>query len=300
MPHDATQEFSGLMQLKSSSKLILDDPKRVQKVLDRGEAFRLNRERKQQAVCRVNGSNGQMNEDSDDEDIVEQLGLQLDQAKTSNALEPEKRFIPQPQFDRILTFESVYRVVSTLRCFRKEPNKKELAKKIYYGNSDGSKGPAVKLLAVLVGIYKVEDFAKHFKDGVRDSCLPLQPTGATKDQFLKCRKHGMHGTINSYLRPEIRENFSKWSHTLNAPFIKWEPSLHSHYVLETGDIIPVEIIDKVTQDDSSEATQKDAPSGGGNTYGGFSEVYKVKIHDGHWDFGDHGVRYMFPTFQLLS
>ncbi|EQB54936.1 protein kinase [Colletotrichum gloeosporioides Cg-14] len=298
MPHDATQEFSGLMQLKSSSKLILDDPKRVQKVLDRGEAFRLKRERKRQAVSRVNGSNGQMNEDSDDEDIVEQLGLQLDQAKISNALEPEKRFIPQPQFDRILTFESVYRVVSTLRCFRKEPNKRELAKQIYYGNSDGSKGPAVKLLAVLVGIEKVEDFAKHFKDGVRDSCLPLQPTGATKDQFLKCRKHGMHSTINSYLRPQIRESFSQWSHTLNAPFIKWEPSLHSHYVLETGDIIPVEIIDKVTQDDSSDTTQKDALSGGGNTYGGFSEVYKVKIHDGHWDFGDHGIRHPQEFFAL--
>ncbi|KAJ3956863.1 hypothetical protein N0V92_006577 [Colletotrichum tropicale] len=300
MPHAAANEFAGLMQLKSS-KLILDDSSRVQKVLDRGEEYRLQRERKQQTISRENGANKQMNGGFTDRNLIDRLAFQLDKAKIMNALEPEKKFIPQPQFAKILTFDLVLRIVSTLRCLENKPNKEDFAKQVYYGSPDGSKGPAVKLLAVLIGIDRTEDFADHLNDGVRDSCLPLMPTGASEDQLLKCRKHGMaHNTINGYFRPQTRESFSQWSHTLNAPFIKWEPGLHSHYVLDTGDVIPVEIIDKVTQDDSSETTQKEPPSGGGNTYGGFSEVYKVKIHDGHWDFGHHGVRRIFPTHQLLS
>lgn len=280
--------------IKKPEKLILDDPSRVIKVLDRGESSRLRKQQEQYRNSRppIPVLGVRRGDDSeDDSSLIEDIAFELDQAKTAYPLEPEKKFIPHPRFAKILSFERVRKIVLSLKGFKKEKRKEELVKEIYYGRSDGSKGPAVKLLAVLIGIEKPVDFFKHFSDGMRDSCLPLQKNATDGLQYLSCRRHGNHPTLNGYRRPQVRESFATWSYALSAPFIKWEPQRHSHYILDTGDVIPMEIVDKVKQEDSpSDIAEQNAASGSDNTYGGFSEVYKVKIHEGHWDFGNHGVK----------
>ncbi|KAL0942083.1 protein kinase domain-containing protein [Colletotrichum truncatum] len=295
-PHPVPGIPQGL--IGKSKKLILDDENRVQKVYDKGESFRLQKDKERRKRESKYNQLSRVDDKSDCESLTDAIAEQLDQAKVSYPLNPDKSFIPQPDFDRIFTFECVLRIVSTLNCLSYHTNKHQLAGEIYHGND--SSGPSVKLLAVLIGLDKVDDFAQHMLvDGMRDSCLPLRKDTADGKQILTCQKHGNHKTINSYRRSDCRERFLHWAYSVTAPLIKWESSRHSHYVLDTGDILPMDIIDKVDEGDSTSSQTETAPkSSSGNTYGGFSEVYKVKIHDGHWDFGDHGIRHPQGFFAL--
>ncbi|TDZ30733.1 Cyclin-dependent kinase A-1 [Colletotrichum spinosum] len=284
--------------IKEPEKLILDDKTRVRKVHDRGDSYRPpKRKHSDQKSTSNKAVSGEDNLDV--EDLIDRIATELDEVRVSYLLEPEKLFVPHSKFSRIFTFNRVRKLILSLPCMRKEKNKEGLAREIYYGRADGKKGPAVKLLAVLVGIGKVGDFAKHFSDGIRDSCLPLKKDAADEKRFnLHCRTHGVHQSIKQYGRPSTREEFSRWSYTLSAPYIKWEPSRHCHYVLDTGDVFPMDIKDKVKAEGDSDKTATESRSDADNTYGGFSEVYKVKIHEGHWDFGDHGIRHPQGFFAL--
>lgn len=276
--------------LIKGGKLILDDGSRVSKVCDRGESARHKKQRLIQQDPWANGTSRRVDEPRYERNLVEDIAAELDEAKNTCPLEPEKRFIPHPLFVRILTFDRVRKIIYNLRCFNSNRDKDELAREIYYGSRDGTRAPCVKLLAVLIGVDKAEDMAEHmFVDGMKDTCLPLQKEAVDGLQYLHCREHGRHSTINSYRRPEVRERFERWSYTLSAPYITREGSHHSHYILGTGDVFPMEVISKVEQDEHTESTAKGS-QGDENTYGGFSEVYKVKIYEGHFDFGDHGVR----------
>ncbi|KAF6824564.1 protein kinase domain-containing protein [Colletotrichum plurivorum] len=280
--------------------MILDDPSRVAKIRDRGESFRLRKLQEQHRNSRPPATDVGVryrNDSKGDNGLINKIAIELDEAMTACPLEPDKLFVPNPEFAKIITFDRVRRIVFSLECLRKEKNKEELAREIYYGRSDGS-GHAVKLLAVLIGINKAEDFLKHLSDGMRDSCLPLRKITANKYRHLECQWHRSHATLNGYSRPRARDNFATWSYALNAPFIKWEPRYHSHYILDTGDVIPMEIVDKVKHEDSPTAAAKNASHDSDNMYGGFSEVYKVKLHNGHWDFGDHGIRHPQGFFAL--
>ncbi|KAF6824935.1 protein kinase domain-containing protein [Colletotrichum musicola] len=285
--------------IKKPEKLILDDPSRVAKVRDRGESFRLRKQQEQYRSSRQTSNGGvrDRNDSKPDNRLIDKIAIELDEAKTSCPLEPDKLFVPNPDFAKILTFDRVRRIVFALECLRKEKKKEELAREIYYGRSDGS-GHAVKLLAVLIGMNKAEDFLKHLSDGMRDSCLPLRKITANKYRYLECQWHRSHATLNGYGRPGDRDNFATWSYALNAPFIKWESRYHSHYILDTGDVIPMETVDKVKHEDSPTGAAKNVSHDSDNTYGGFSEVYKVKLHNGHWDFGDHGIRHPQGFFAL--
>ncbi|OHW97772.1 protein kinase [Colletotrichum incanum] len=287
-------QIPDVMGLVQGGKLILDDNKRVSKIYDRGASVRSN--------CSTLGHHNPHTERSDhplnEQDVIGDIAAELDEAKVSYVIEPDKKFIPHVQFKKILTFDRVRLAVHGLDCFSGQKDKDKLAREIYYGSHDKKKAPCVKLLAVLIGIDVANDMAQHMlTDGMSDACLPLQKEAVDGHQYLGCREHGRHRTINQYRRPDVRERFSQWSYSLSAPYITRQGSLHSHYVLDTGDVFPMEVEYKVEQEGNTESTAKGS-QGDGNTYGGFSEVYKVKIHDGHFHFGDYGIRHPRGFFAL--
>lgn len=239
-------------------KIGLDDPDRVDQILDRGQKF-LPRQPASTASRPLSG--------------LRTIEKELDEAFVQCALNPSRRFIPHDQLFEILTLERVRSIVNSLTCFESHPDKDKLTEEICYGSETPEKPPCLKLLAALIGIEKLEDIAKHMSDGMSDSCFPIIFKECENDKPISCKHHPAgHATLNEYYRPHRREDFSRWSYRLNAPFVKWGDKLHSHYILDSGDVLPIVSIHSTHS-------------------GGFSEVYKVKLHKGHFDFAGHMVRY---------
>ncbi|KAK1633229.1 protein kinase [Colletotrichum phormii] len=280
--------------LFQQGKLVLDNPQKVTHIHDRGESFRLKSEQRNPPSRRINGASRKPEDFRFERDVIRNIAGELDEAAAMvpHLLEPDKDFVPRRTFEQIMTYSRVLSAVHVLKCFKGVQDKDQLAREILHGSADGSKAPCVKLLAILIGIDKAEDMLIHMSaDELRDSCLPLQKVPADRRRTLRCRKHKDHRQLNTYSRSDYRTRFSQWSYTVCSPFIKWEQGRHQHYILDTGDVFPMEVVAKVEEEERKSDS-------GGNSYGGFSEVYKVRIHEGHSDFGVHGIRHPQGYFAL--
>ncbi|KAK0630947.1 kinase-like domain-containing protein [Bombardia bombarda] len=259
----------------------------VMQIMDRGESL----------YRKDNGSPRKTIKDvSKIPDVIATIQVKLDEAKTSCAMDPSKSFIPRDAFDRILTPSRVLQIVSELKCFQglgaEEQNDK--AQDICFGSEPDSKlgfrAPCLKLMGALIGMDKAEDIGKHMSEGLTDDCLPLQPK-LTEKHILICRHHKEgHKAMNNYRRPYTREQFTRWTRTLMAPYIKWERKKHAHYVMETGDCFPLQIVARVQDEDDDNSKNNDTAQSKDSTkygYGGYSEVYKVKVEPSHGSFGKH-------------
>ncbi|OHE98215.1 protein kinase [Colletotrichum orchidophilum] len=278
--------------LSQQGKLVLDDPRKVVHVYDRGESSRLKSEQKNHPSRKSHAASRRPEGFRLERNVVSIIQGELDEAPVSYFFDPDKDFIPRHKFEQIMTLNRVLSVVHVLKCFKDVQDKNQLAREIRYGSSDGSRSPCVKLLAILIGIGTEEDMSILMsEDELRDSCLPLRNVPVDRRRTLQCRQHKEHRLLNKYRRPNDRAMFCQWAYTLCSPFITWEYGRHQHYLLDTGDFFPMEVVCKVEEEEN-----KTDPSG--NAYGGFSEVYKVKIHEGHFDFGGHGIRHPQGYFAL--
>ncbi|KAK1657698.1 protein kinase [Colletotrichum godetiae] len=278
--------------LFQQEKLVLDNRQRVTHIYDRGEFFRLKSEQQNHPIQRTNGVSRRSEVVHFERGCIENIAGELDDARTFSPVDPEKCFIPRRKFNQIMTLSRVRSIVHELHCFRDVKDKDQLAMEIRYGSLDGTKSPCVKLLAILIAIDKAEDMERHMAgDGLRDICLPLNRVVSGNNETLRCRKHGEYHFINSYRRSSLRSRFAQWTYSLYSPFIKWEHGKHHHYLLDTGDVLPMETVDQVKEEERKSDS-------GGNLYGGFSEVYKVKIYEDHFDFGVHGLRHPQGYFAL--
>lgn len=253
-----------------SRKVGLDDSERVCKIYNRGQDFLPPQSLNVTAIPR--GTE------------VDAKGIEneLDSASIQCALNPGKRFIPHGKFLEVLTPERVRTVVESLNCFSKYADKAKIAGNIYFGSNNPPKPPCLKLLAALIYIERPEDIAKHMDDGVDDSCFPLSYNGSGANQSISCKRHGgSHSTMNKEYRLVVRENLSRASYRLSAPFIKWREKLHSHYILDSSDVLPIEVCHNAGS-------------------GGYSEIQKVKLHESHYDFGGQGVRWCSPMDSTIS
>lgn len=273
-----------LSHASTTKRLGLLNPERVRKVTDRGEAD----------YSSSNAYSSQKDlklETQSNPTSPEEIAIALDDAKVRSVLDSTKKYIPRHKLLEILSPEKV-RAILDSPFFETCLNKNELVESIHRDSR------RLKLLAVLIGIEKVQDLPKYVTDGVDDQCLPMI---LDHSERAFCRKHfKCHETLDAYNRSNAREQFSSWSYSLSAPYISYNPNLHSHYVLDPGDIFPVtgEKIRKkaITSTKGANAMAPLPPDV--NLDGGFSEVYRVKIEKSHYDFGKLGIRHPDGYFAL--
>jgi hypothetical protein len=75
---------------------------------------------------------------------------------------------------------------------------------------------------------------------------------------------------------------------------------HVHYVLAQNDVLP--IVQATAQPDSGSAPIKEERTGTSqsSSYGGFSEVQKVKFNDSHFEFGSDCVSQVFSSADSVA
>ncbi|KAI1340870.1 protein kinase [Xylariaceae sp. FL0016] len=272
-----------------SRKNVLDNPKRVRKIRDRGQQFLpvqpiSDKERRNRS------------QDFSPKRLICTIAGELDRVShVTYGFGTGSKYIPRPQLLRILNIQRVRELVGILECFRHVADKEELASRIYSGSN--SQAPCLMLLAALIGIEEAEDMQKFMSEGISDRCIPMV-SQMDEEGTLFCRHHSIvHQCLQDYGRPKKRSDFLDLSYQLSAPFIQGDSDKHHHYILDPGDRLPMRVVRKVEKADSS----GDDPLGainGGNAYGGFSEVYQVQIMEGHYKFSRDEMRHPKGFFAL--
>lgn len=227
--------------MPSRRPLGLDDPVRVRRILDRGEGD-----------LRASGRSSQHHAPSrtfrpipgEASHLLGTIGQELDKSKVLSALDPNKEYLPRNKLKEIITPERVRAIVGE-PYFKDYKDKDRLTADICFGPT-----PRVKLFAVLIGTNRAQDLPKLMKDGMHDQCLPMELEVSTEKKIY-CRYHKTHHpTVNSLPRPNDRIELSRWSYSLNAPYIKHNKERHSHYVLHHSDVFPMENGRKMQRDDT--------------------------------------------------
>lgn len=257
-------------EASSGKRLGLNNSLRVRIITDRGQGFRRRPPRPNEPV-KITTSDDSAS--CDPTSIAEQLELAL----VASGLGPDKYFLPHDRLTEILSFSRVRGLVRTLKCFsgHSDSDKDSIAMDIYYGSDN--RPPCLKVLATLLCMDMHEDIMAHIGGGLNDDCFPLQSLGSTRPTIY-CQNHGETHTIGDARRLRIRRDMlSIWSYRLSAPFIRGTAQVHSHYVLEEGDVLPVVSRSKVI--------------------GG---VYKVEIPTSHCQFNVHRVKKYPFTRNSLS
>lgn len=271
-------------------KNILGDPDRVRHIKNRGKDIFHTLSHTSQHHLQTQIPEpipGDINE------IHRTIEVELDRSQVLSAIGRDKRYVPRDKLHDILTIERV-RTIVDLPCFGEFTDKNKLTMLIYYGSVDLQ--PRLKLLAVFIGIEKLEDFPKCIKEGMNDQCLPMTVDNTDDGQMsLFCQHHKTHHeTINEYRRPSHRTQFTQWSYSLIAPYITSTKRKHSHYHLHASDIFPMPFGRKLQRQEMTVQDNKTQIKETAFAYGGFSEVYQVKIDKSHQNFKDIGVRSRDP------
>ncbi|KAI1758865.1 hypothetical protein GGR53DRAFT_198101 [Hypoxylon sp. FL1150] len=253
-------------------RLGLDDLERVRIIRDRGESdfYRAYSHVSQQSDIHTPLP-------GDVDTLLETMLQELEESKVMCALDPTKYYLPRRRLPEILTTQRV-RTIVELPCFRDYPDKDDLTKNICLGPS-----PCLKLLAVLIITSKAHDLPRHMKEGLTDKCLPMDSKSS-----MYCRYHrNLHSTVNTYHTPTVQE-FSRWSYSLVAPYIKNNTVKHPHYILRHDDVFPMEVFGQQMSDTGPTIPLDE----------GFDQVYQVKIDSSHYDFGAFGVHHHSGLFAL--
>ncbi|KAH9908535.1 protein kinase [Xylariomycetidae sp. FL2044] len=283
-------------------QLGLDDPKRVRKLLYRGEELSHDQAKLGRQCVSFRTQRPVLSDELGR--LLEDLAYELDYAKIPCGLDPDnKSYIPRGKLQDILTPMKVRQLVRGLSPLDDQSKGDALANKIYYGSKTPPTPPSLKLLAVLIAIDKFKYINEHMADGLNDACLPLtRRTGDSGSARLFCRYHGReHRIVNEYRRADDRQRFSTWSYSLSAPFIKCPGDKHSHYVLDAGDVFPMKVVRKIDKKEPIKGLDPDfmrASMPAINKYGGFSDVYQITIDRNNYDFGNFGLRHPEGLFAL--
>ncbi|KAL9112038.1 MAG: hypothetical protein Q9227_003658 [Pyrenula ochraceoflavens] len=258
------------------SKLGLEDP-RVNIVSDRGDKLYRHAHHTSQPA-----PTDHPNSPPNSPHVIQRAREQLEDGFENPAGSATRVFIPLDLLYKITNFETIYSIINSLSCCKglSPADRKSLAQEVYSGKGNGRHHPQRKLLAVLIITNLHEDFIKFIKDGIEDSCLPLQVVAKSKDR-LKCRNADhSHQAINEYKRLQ-RLTLSQWTYAVMAPyFTKPSSDQHVHYILDQNDVLP--ILQENGRGPS--AAPAGMSSGSDPLAGAFSHVQRVKFHPGHFHF----------------
>jgi len=288
-----------LTQSTSSRGLGLDDTTQVTHCYNRGEDYF----KSDTGVGRINGntlpsaSNANTESKSDAKLVVRTIAQQLGRVKKSYPKGTANYFFPRDDLKEILSIENIRKIVRCLKCCRRlrldGSERESLAVKIYQDYR--------LVLATLIVSGGAESLVSLMDEGLGDGCLPLRlhdnenPSETVPPTELVCDQEGhSHPTINSWDLDFQRLSFFNASHAVLSPYFKRTcGGRHIHYHLTENDVLPILEKESPQRSDvpaTQRLTQGDPNnSAGGNVPGGFGEVSIVKLHKGHFDFGEYGV-----------
>ncbi|KAK3321328.1 hypothetical protein B0T19DRAFT_263775 [Cercophora scortea] len=184
-------------------------------------------------------------------------------------------YIPNSRLRDIMTRQNVFSVVMSLPCFSNlsREGKERVCDKIFSKDC-----PRWRLLAALLLLEREDKLASFLEDSVSDECLPIAP----KVSHCRVCYHSRHKCLGE-LNAKHRDELSRWSYAVNAPYFKSSPGQHFHLVLDGNDRLPITKISKI---DTSNAPshQKSGHVVGNAANGGFGEVQKVTFDSSHFNF----------------
>jgi hypothetical protein len=276
------------------AKFVLDDPVRVKHILDHGQdLYRQHRRPQRRHISTV----------TEQGDILRNIRKELNDAKIFYPFGNYKKFIEIDNFEKVFSPERVLQIISTLGYFRDldKQQKQDKAQDICFGR--GSQPPSLRVIGALIGSKQHEFIRQHLEEDLNDSCLPLEAADGDKSVTLKCRnQRHRHSTLDSYEDADDRENFLKWTRLLTAPFIGRYKNLHSHYVLDSGNCLPITHLKDNHGRMLNTPSMQSAANGVSESdeSGGFSHVYKVKISNSHCNFAHREVCLRIPISILLT
>ncbi|CAI6092141.1 unnamed protein product [Clonostachys chloroleuca] len=223
------------------------------------------------------------------DDLIREIRLALDAAKARYQFDASNYFVPRSKFAEIMKPQKVLELVHGLECFQDKSNeqKQQIAQDICFGSNN--QRPSLKVLGALVASNQVGDLARHTQNGLTDGCLPLRQYGDNK--FYHCFQCSDSNHTAAMNDPndaaDDRETFAQWTKKLIPPYIRYQlgVGLHCHYIFEDGNCLPIESSEEIIPGHRNPGSQSVNGS-----YEGFSEVFRVKIHDSHHSLEDNGMR----------
>src|SRR3569833_799441 len=219
-------------------------------------------------------------------------------------------FLPLDQLDEVMTLQTIRTLVASMpECESYSPAENELfARDIRSGRRGGHtpgrcERPCVKVLAALIRCRMEHKFLRLVNDRLNDFCFPLEPLPG--DDFrLGCKHEGHSHTYLASLGSQDSRDLCSERHTLAAPYLKWLPNGHAHYILGPDDILPI-VSKKVNGSDSSRTSLSRRGKSGTQVspetgVGGFGKVDRVSFHRSHFNFGEYGVSHTSSTLSVYG
>lgn len=196
----------------------------------------------------------------------------------------EKRFLPINKLDKLITLEAVYKELQRHRHFQSKPSVEvdslahAICDEVSPTSSSSRAGDLTtrkRIFATLVLMERVDSIELFIQDDLFDVHLPFQlPSDhyGNVPLYWTSTRDGEEASNAIALftdwRPHEREMFEKYQWQFLAPFFHFNRR-PQHYVLQDGIILPF-------VEDLEGKGHEPIISGG------FSEVWRVQIHDAHY------------------
>ncbi|KAK3684090.1 kinase-like domain-containing protein [Podospora appendiculata] len=209
------------------------------------------------------------------ENAVSKVSDQLYKARVRYPKASHNAYIPNRELREIMSRQNVLSVVMSLPCFGHLPRgaKERVCDRILSKDR-----PCWRLLAALLLADRADKLAALLEDSVSDQCLPF----ACEASHCRVGNHSQHRSLEE-LNEKHRDEVSRWSYAVSAPYFKSSPGQHFHLVLDSDDILPITKIGTIDTSNSP-SHQKSGHEVGNAANGGFGEVRKVTIDSSHYSF----------------
>ncbi|CEL05107.1 hypothetical protein ASPCAL06227 [Aspergillus calidoustus] len=209
-----------------------------------------------------------------DESSTARLRRRLKESRIRSHVEQSHFFIPSPTLQRLVS-KSVHDIlVDDLQV--------EAESVTRYAEIISQR--AARLFAILVGLQKEHDIIKLLDEGIKDNNLPfIRVTKLEESNTILVTKQGapIH-TLKTWDARTLQNIAVKQYRVLSPVFCR-----HAHYELDGSDILP--FVEDDTELESWPEVQ-----------GGFAEVYPVRIHRDHHQFGQNDLTVAVKRTYLAS
>ena len=226
-----------------------------------------------------------------EDDLVANIKCELDESRVRHPPDSNYRFfVPRNELRTIITPDRVLQIIEHLAGSSplSPLQRAELRDKICFGDKQ-----CWKLLLILCMIGRQDQLLDLIdSEGASDQCLPIEIDSSGSNN--RCRiQHHSHPTISSWPAP-VREEASRWSYAVKAPYFTRNRGSHNHYILDDHDVLPILPIDTGASSTYVKTGYNDKVDDANSPNGGFGDVDVVVLDESHYHFDGLDVRSTNP------